>query len=77
MRLADQRPCDAWRRAAQGSTKESVLTLPVLIQRTIITEVKYSMGGALAAVLLVSVLIINIMSVVLYRRMRLARGVIA
>jgi putative spermidine/putrescine transport system permease protein len=42
-----------------------VMTLPLLIQRTIITEVKYGMGAALAATLLVSVILINLASVAL------------
>lgn len=54
-----------------------VFTLPVLIQRTIMMEVKYSMAGTLAAVLLVAVILINILSVVLLKRMRIARGVLA
>ena len=51
-----------------------VFTLPVLIQRTVIMESKYSMGGTLAAVLVVSVLLINLFSVWLLRRMRATRG---
>ena len=54
-----------------------VFTLPVLIQRTIMMEVKYSMAGTLAAVLLVAVILINILSVVLLKQMRIARGVLA
>lgn len=54
-----------------------VLTLPVLIQRTVIVETKYGMGAALAAVLLVSVLLINLVSVFIVKRMRVARLVIA
>ena len=54
-----------------------VFTLPVLIQRTIMMEVKYSMAGTLAAVLLVAVILINLLSVLLIRRMRAARGVLA
>ncbi|MFO1283554.1 MAG: ABC transporter permease [Burkholderiales bacterium] len=51
-----------------------VFTLPVLIQRTVIMESKYSMGGTLAAVLVVSVLLINLLSVWLLQRMRATRG---
>lgn len=54
-----------------------VFTLPVLIQRTIMMEVKYSMAGTLAAVLLVAVILINVLSLVLIRRMQFARGVLA
>lgn len=54
-----------------------VFTLPVLIQRTVMMEVKYSMAGTLAAVLLVTVLLINLLSVFLLRRFRTARLVIA
>lgn len=53
-----------------------VFTLPVLIQRIVIMEVKYSMGGTLAAVLLVSVLLINLLSIFLITRMRKQRLVI-
>ena len=54
-----------------------VFTLPVLIQRTVMMEVKYSMAGTLSAVLLVSVLLINLLSIILIRRLRAARLVIA
>ena len=54
-----------------------VFTLPVLIQRTLMMEVKYSMAGTLAAVLLIAVLIINLLSIFLFRRLRAARLVIA
>lgn len=54
-----------------------VFTLPVLIQRTVMMEVKYSMAGTLAAVLLVTVLLINLLSIFLIRRLRSARLVIA
>ncbi len=53
-----------------------VFTLPVLIQRVVIMEVKYSMGGTLAAVLLISVLLINLLSIYLMTRMRKQRLVI-
>ncbi len=39
-----------------------VLTLPVLIQRTIMLETKYGMGAALSAVLLISVFLVNLLS---------------
>lgn len=54
-----------------------VFTLPVLIQRTVMMEVKYSMAGTLSAVLLITVLIINLLSIYLLRRFRTARLVIA
>lgn len=54
-----------------------VFTLPVLIQRTIMMEVKYSMAGTLAAVLLIAVILINVLSLILIRRMHFARGVLA
>lgn len=54
-----------------------VFTLPVLIQRAVIVETKYGMGATLAAVLLVSVILINVVSVFLVRRLRAARLVIA
>ena len=54
-----------------------VFTLPVLIQRTVMMEVKYSMAGTLSAVLLVTVLLINLLSIILIRRLRSARLVIA
>ena len=54
-----------------------VFTLPVLIQRTVMMEVKYSMAGTLAAVLLATVLLINLFSIILIRRLRAARLVIA
>ena len=49
-----------------------VFTLPVMIQRTVMMDIKYSMGATIAAVLLVSVILINIVSIVLLRRMRAA-----
>lgn len=54
-----------------------VFTLPVLIQRTVMMEVKYSMAGTLSAILLVTVLLINLLSIILIRRLRAARLVIA
>jgi putative spermidine/putrescine transport system permease protein len=57
--------------------KGKVLTLPVLIWRTILLEVRYGMGGTLAAVLLVSVLLINVLSLVAFVRLRAARLVVA
>ncbi len=54
-----------------------VLTLPVLIQQTIMMQVKYSMAATLAVVLLVTVLLINALSLLLMRRMRTGRRMIA
>ena len=54
-----------------------VFTLPVLIQRSVIVETKYGMGATFAAVLLMSVIVINIVSVFLVKRLRAARLVIA
>lgn len=54
-----------------------VFTLPVLIQRSVIVETKYGMGATFAAVLLVSVIVINLVSVFLVKRLRAARLVIA
>jgi ABC-type spermidine/putrescine transport system permease subunit I len=51
-----------------------IFTLPVLIQRTVIMETKYSMGGTLAAVLVVSVLLINLLSVYVLKRIRATRS---
>ncbi len=54
-----------------------VFTLPVLIQRTVMMEIKYAMAGTLAAVLLVSVILINLLSIYLLRRLKAAKLVIA
>ncbi len=54
-----------------------VLTLPVLIQQTIMMQVKYSMAATLAVVLLVTVLLINALSLLLLRRVRAGLRVIA
>jgi|TARA_B100000315_G_scaffold259764_1_gene317104 putative spermidine/putrescine transport system permease protein len=50
-----------------------VLTLPVVIERTIVLDGEYAMGGALSAILLIVVLIINILSVMAVGRMRTLR----
>ena len=52
-----------------------VITLPVLIQRTMLLDVKYGMAGALAALLLLFVVLINFASVSVLRRFRSARVV--
>ncbi len=51
-----------------GSGK--VLTVPVLVQRTMLLETNFGMAAALAALLLVTVVLINIVSVALVRRLR-------
>ncbi len=53
-----------------------VYTLPVLIQRVVIMEAKYGMGGTLSAVLLFSVLLINILSLFLLWNMRKQRMIV-
>ena len=45
-----------------------VLTLPVVIQRTMLLETSFGMAAALAALLLVSVLVINLVSIAIARR---------
>ena len=45
-----------------------VLTIPVLIERTILGEVRYGLGGALAALLMVFVLAVNLVSSTMLRR---------
>jgi putative spermidine/putrescine transport system permease protein len=47
-----------------------VITLPVLIQRTMLLDVKYGMAGALAAFLLLFVVLLNFASVAIMRRFR-------
>jgi putative spermidine/putrescine transport system permease protein len=54
-----------------------VITLPVLIQRTMLLDVKYGMAAALAALLLAFVVILNLASVMVLRRLRHAQGVMA
>lgn len=54
-----------------------VLTLPVLIQRTVIFDTKYGMGAALAGVLLLAGLAINLLSLWLVTRLKAARGMMA
>ena len=50
-----------------------VLTLPVLIQQTAMAQTKYGLAGALSAVLLLSVLLINLASVLAVSRLRSAK----
>jgi putative spermidine/putrescine transport system permease protein len=45
-----------------------VLTLPVLIEQTILSDVRYGLGGALAALLMVFVLAVNLVASALLRR---------
>lgn len=54
-----------------------ILTLPVLIQRTVIFDTKYGMGATLAVVLLVTGLAINALSILLVTRLKAARGMTA
>ncbi|MCC7273752.1 MAG: ABC transporter permease [Alphaproteobacteria bacterium] len=51
-----------------------VLTLPVVIQQTVLVETKYGMAGTLSAVVLLVVLLINLLSVLLVSRLQAARG---
>ncbi len=53
-----------------------VFTLPVMIQRIVMMDIKYSMGATIAAVLLVSVIVINLLSIYLLRRLRAAHLVV-
>ena len=53
-----------------------VFTLPVMIQRIVMMDIKYSMGATIAAVLLVSVILINLLSIYLLRRLRAAHLVV-
>ena len=53
-----------------------IFTLPVLIQKTVIFDVKYSMAGTIAAVLLVSVLLINLLSILVLHRLRATKWAI-
>jgi putative spermidine/putrescine transport system permease protein len=54
-----------------------ILTLPVLIQRTVILDTKYAMGATLSAVLLIAGVLINLLSIFLVSRLRAARQVTA
>ena len=47
-----------------------ILTLPIVIQRTVILENSYGIGAALAVLLLVVTLAINVASVLLLMRAR-------
>ncbi len=50
-----------------------ILTLPVLIERTMILESKYAMAATLSAVLMGSVLAVNVATVAVLARLRTAR----
>ena len=52
-----------------------IITVPVLIQRTMLLDVKYGMAGALAGLLLLFVIGINLASVRFLQRMQPTRGV--
>jgi len=54
-----------------------IITLPVLIQRTMLLDVKYGMAGALSAVLLIFVIVLNLISVAALRRFRVAKLVVS
>ena len=51
-----------------------VLTLPVLIQRSMLLDVKYGIAGALAALLLLFVVVLNLASVGILRRFPATRA---
>ena len=52
-----------------------IFTLPVLIQTSVIVDVKYSMAGTISAILLFFVLFINFASIIMLRRLRATRWV--
>ncbi len=52
-----------------------VLTIPVLVQRSMLLDVKYGIAGALAGLLLLFVVVLNLVSVVILRRFRTTRMV--
>ena len=54
-----------------------IITLPVLIQRTMLLDVKYGMAGALAALLLLFVVALNLASAFFMQRMHHTRGLAA
>lgn len=53
-----------------------IFTLPVLVQRVIMMDIKYPMGATIAAVLLFSVIAINLFTIFMIRRMRASRSVV-
>jgi putative spermidine/putrescine transport system permease protein len=54
-----------------------VLTLPVMIQRTIILETRYAMGATLAAILLAVALAVNLLSALILVRSNATKAVVA
>jgi putative spermidine/putrescine transport system permease protein len=54
-----------------------ILTLPVLIQRTVMLDAKYAMGATLSVVLLLCGLLINLVSVLAIGRLKAMRRVVA
>lgn len=54
-----------------------ILTLPVLIQRTVMMDAKYAMGATLSVVLLLCGLLINLVSILAIGRLKAMRKVIA
>ena len=54
-----------------------ILTLPVLIQRTVIFDTRYGMGATLAVVLLLAGLLVNLFSLLAVSRLKAARGMTA
>ena len=54
-----------------------IITVPVLIQRTMLLDVKYGMAGALAALLLLFVVVLNLASAFFMQRMQQTRGLSA
>lgn len=50
-----------------------VLTLPVLIQRSVMMETKFAFGGALSAILLIFVIAINLILIAILARMQTGR----
>jgi putative spermidine/putrescine transport system permease protein len=51
-----------------------VLTLPVLIQQAVLVQTKYAMAGTMAAVLLVIVMLINVLSVLTAATLQRTKG---
>jgi putative spermidine/putrescine transport system permease protein len=54
-----------------------ILTLPVLIQRTVMLDAKYAMGATLAVVLLLCGLLINLVSILAIGRLKAMHKVVA
>ena len=54
-----------------------IITLPVLIQRTVMLDAKYAMGATLAVVLLLCGLLINLVSILAIGRLKAMRRVVA